>query len=211
MGNASSSGKLQTTDTNSSGKAYFTNLFCVGCGCSNELLRPVVAGECRCCCLEHASRVDLGQVDKASKLCDGRAGCKAGPVVGELKNPLVDDHELVVVFEKKIAGGGHGHRVEGRAQTNDTRISGKSFHTNCFCMGCGLTDDLCRPVLAGEFRCCCLESGTRVDLANSQTMNDLCRCRAGCKVCPVTVDLKNPLVDNHELIVVCEKKVYGCK
>merc|ERR1711920_1138555 len=125
-------------------------------------------------------RVDLVYAERASQLCDGRAGCKVGPVVGEVKNPLVDNHELVVVFEKKVVGLDNRKTVEGRAQTNDTRISGKSFHTNCFCFGCGLTDDLCR-------------------------------CRAGCKVCPVTVDVKNPLVDNHELIVVCEKKVYGCK
>jgi hypothetical protein len=209
--NGSSGGKLQTADTSASGKKFFTNFLCVGCGCNDELVKPMVATEFRCCCLEHGTRVDFTNCDKASHLCLGRAGCKAGPVVGEVKNPLIDNHELIVVFEKKIVDCGHSTKVEGRTQTSDTRISGKSYHTNCGCVGCGLVNDLCAPTLAGEARCCCLESGTRVDLNNVKTMDDLCRCRAGCKLCPATVDLKNPIVDNHELVVVVEKKIYGCK
>jgi hypothetical protein len=217
MGNNSSythigtGGRLQTADTHASGKNFFTNCFCFGCGCADELMRPSLAGELRCCCLEHGTRVDLSHCDKASKLCMGRAGCKVGPVVGEAKNPLIDNHEFVVVMEKKLLDFGHATKVDGRTQTSDTRISGKNCHTNCGCLGCGLTDDLCKPALAGEFRCCCLESGTRIDFSNTETTSDLCRCRAGCKVCPVVVDAKNPLVDNHELIVVCENKIYGCK
>jgi hypothetical protein len=155
--------------------------------------------------------VDFSNCDQASELCACRAGCKTLPVVGEVKNPLIDNHEFIVVCENNVVDMGHSKKVDGKTQSNDTRISGKKFHTNCGCVGLGCTDDLCNPGLAGEFRCCCLESGTRLDASSVQTGSDLCKCRAGCKLCPAVVDLKNPIVDNHELIVVTEKKLYGCK
>jgi hypothetical protein len=212
MGNSGSvGGKLQTSDTHSSGKKLYSNLFCVGCGCNDQLLKPAFAGELRCCCLESGTRVDFDHCNQASDLCAGRLGCKCAPCIGEVKNPIIDNHEFVVVLEKKMLDFGHNQKVDGKTQSSDTRISGKNYHTNCGCIGCGLTDDICRPVLAGEMRCCCLETGTRVDMSTVEKAEDLCKCRAGCKLCPAVVDVKNPLIDNHELVVVCEKKVYGCK
>jgi len=204
-------GKLQTSDTAASGKKFYSNFLCVGCGCSPDLMNPLFASECRCICVEHGTRIDPIQCQQASDLCLCRSGCKLGPVVGEVKNPIVDNVELIVVCDKKVADCGKNTTVNGQYQTGDTRISGKKYHTNCVLAGCGIVDDLCSPAIASETRVCCVESGTRVDCSDTKTASDICKCRGGCKLCPATVDVKNPIVDNHELIVVNGSTVYGCK
>mmetsp|Transcript_101657 Transcript_101657/g.282963 ORF Transcript_101657/g.282963 Transcript_101657/m.282963 type:complete len:217 (-) Transcript_101657:89-739(-) len=216
MGNSVSysllgNGGLQSNDTKASGKKFYTNCIFVGCGCHNELMKPLWAEEVRCCCFEEADRVDFSNCNKASDMCACRSGCKTGPCVAEVKNPLIDNHEFVVVLEKPILNFGHSEKVSGVLQSNATRISGKKYHTNCGCIGCGVTDDLCKPILAGDGRCCCAEIGSKVDMSDTQKASDLCKCRYGCKLCPAVVDVKNPLVDNAELIVVAEKPIYGCK
>lgn len=214
MGNSSThatlSSGLQSSDTNTQGKKFFTNCICVGCGFAESMCQPVLAAEARCCCLEHSTRLDAGQCCKAEDLCKGRAGFKVGPIVLDAKNPLVDNHELVVVAEKNMVGFSKGHATGGKLQSNATAASGKKLFTNCLCFGCGCSDDMCRPALAGELRCCALESATRADLSQCDDAKSFCHARVGAKVGPLVVDAKNPFVDNHELLVVCEKKIYGC-
>jgi len=160
--------------------------------------------------MEHAIRADVGQCDQAQELCKARAGMKAGPLVVDAKNPLIDNHEFVVVAEKKLLGFSKHDKVMGRIQTRDT-VASRTCFTNCGCVGCGISqDNFCKPMFASEARCCCLEAATRVDFSECQKAKDLCEVRAGVKAGPLVVDAKNPIVDNHELVVLAEKRVYGC-
>jgi len=90
---------------------------------------------------------------------------------------------------------------------NATTTSGKSYHSKCICVGCGLSDNMCGPALATSIRCCCFEANVKVDPSQCQETRDLCMGRMGCKAGPFVADITNPLVDNHELVVVVEKKV----
>jgi len=211
MGNCKSAAaqgaKLQSTETMAHGKKYFTNCICIGCGVSEHMCQPALAGEVRCCCAESATHVDPRQCREPRDLCLVRAGAKAGPLVLEAKNPLIDDHELVVVVEKKLVGFSKSTTVKGKLQSNDTATKGKQFFTNCCCMGCGINKHMCQPACAGEIRCCCCESATRVDLDQCDKPKDLCMCRAGAKACPLVCDVKNPVIDNHELVVVAERRL----
>lgn len=205
------SGKLQSSDTVVKGKKMYSNCICLGCGCNDEIMHPLHASEARCLCVEQGVRIDPIHCQQASDLCLCRSGCKLGPVVGEVKNPIIDNVEVIVVCDKKVSDCGKGTKVAGNYQTGDTRISGKKLHTNCICVGCGTTDDLCAPAFATETRVCCVESATRVDCSDTKKAADMCKCRAGCKLCPAVVEVKNPIADNHELIVVNESQIYGCK
>jgi len=206
----SAGGRLQSNDTKAKGKQYFTNCICVGCGCSNDLCRPALAGEFRLCCLESATRMDCSKCDEAHEVCMARCGAKAGPLIVDAKNPLIDNHEFVVVTEKKVLGFSKHKKAGGKLQSRETDASGRHYFTNCICVGCGCSDDLCRPGLAGEARCCCLESATRMDCSKCDEASELCAARCGAKAGPLVVDGKNPLIDNDDLVVFVEKKVYGC-
>merc|ERR1712060_646859 len=82
-----------------------------------------------------------------------------------------------------------------------TAAKGKSMYTKCICFGCGLSDYMCAPALAGDIRCCCFEANVKVDPSQCHTTQDLCAARAGCKTGPFIGDVTNPLVDRHELVV----------
>mmetsp|Transcript_80190 Transcript_80190/g.175884 ORF Transcript_80190/g.175884 Transcript_80190/m.175884 type:complete len:102 (+) Transcript_80190:100-405(+) len=88
-----------------------------------------------------------------------------------------------------------------------TRASGTQWFTKCLIVGCGCHKDLCSPALAADVRCCCFEMGMSVDPDRCRATDQLCIARAGVKVAPAVVEVSNPLWDNHELIVVCEKQV----
>mmetsp|Transcript_81210 Transcript_81210/g.214165 ORF Transcript_81210/g.214165 Transcript_81210/m.214165 type:complete len:106 (+) Transcript_81210:109-426(+) len=88
-----------------------------------------------------------------------------------------------------------------------TQSSGKKYHTKCICVGCGCSENMCEPALATDVRCCCFEAAVKIDPSLCKDTDQLCVGRMGLKVLPVVVDLTNPLVDRHELIVVCEKQV----
>merc|ERR1711884_649041 len=86
------------------GTSFFTKLFCCGWGINKDMCNPVCAGDTECCCLECALEVNPKQCQHADQLCLARTGCKAGPCVADLTNPLVDKHELIVVNERKVCG-----------------------------------------------------------------------------------------------------------
>eukprot|EP00440_Ansanella_granifera_P043194 gb/GFBE01046826.1/.p1 GENE.gb/GFBE01046826.1/~~gb/GFBE01046826.1/.p1 ORF type:complete len:104 (+),score=26.22 gb/GFBE01046826.1/:1-312(+) len=102
MGN--SAGGLMQGPTTSHGKSYHTKCICLGCGCSDQMCAPALASDLRCCCLEVNMKVDPSLCQQASQLCIARMGCKLGPAVVDVTNPLVDKDELVVVVEKKLLG-----------------------------------------------------------------------------------------------------------
>merc|ERR1740121_2930108 len=51
-----------------------------------------------------AVSVNPSQCQNTDSLCAARTGCKAGPCVADLTNPIEDKHELIVVNEKKVWG-----------------------------------------------------------------------------------------------------------
>eukprot|EP00928_Gymnodinium_smaydae_P068264 TRINITY_DN51346_c0_g1_i1.p1 TRINITY_DN51346_c0_g1~~TRINITY_DN51346_c0_g1_i1.p1 ORF type:complete len:159 (+),score=16.74 TRINITY_DN51346_c0_g1_i1:39-479(+) len=78
---------------------YYTNCFCVGCSCAKNAWEPAVATDVRCCCLEGSLRLDPRLCQDN---CAARMGVKAGPLVLDVKNPLWDRDELVVVADKRL-------------------------------------------------------------------------------------------------------------
>mmetsp|Transcript_654 Transcript_654/g.2005 ORF Transcript_654/g.2005 Transcript_654/m.2005 type:complete len:106 (-) Transcript_654:111-428(-) len=90
-----------------------------------------------------------------------------------------------------------------------TQSSGKKYHTKCICVGCGCSENMCEPALATDIRCCCFEAAVKVDPSLCKDTDQLCYGRMGLKVGPAVLDVTNPFVDKHELIVVCEKKVFS--
>mmetsp|Transcript_101882 Transcript_101882/g.293424 ORF Transcript_101882/g.293424 Transcript_101882/m.293424 type:complete len:107 (-) Transcript_101882:209-529(-) len=85
----------------------------------------------------------------------------------------------------------------------------KQWWTKCICVGCGCNDHMCAPAFAVDVRCCCFEAGMQVDPSRCQKCpDDFCAARFGCKLLPAVVDVTNPIVDNHELVVVVEKKIF---
>eukprot|EP00928_Gymnodinium_smaydae_P076801 TRINITY_DN5989_c0_g1_i2.p2 TRINITY_DN5989_c0_g1~~TRINITY_DN5989_c0_g1_i2.p2 ORF type:complete len:101 (-),score=9.45 TRINITY_DN5989_c0_g1_i2:240-542(-) len=91
-----------------------------------------------------------------------------------------------------------------------TESTGKSYHTKCFCVGCGCSEFLCAPLVAGDVRCCCVVANVKVDPSLCKETRDMCIARAGVRVGPLVVDATNPLIDKHELVVVADKQLIGC-
>lgn len=71
---------------------------------TRSMCAPAFAADMRCCCVETGMSVDPSQCQDTKHLCNARAGCKFGPCIVDITNPIEEKHELIVVNQKKVFG-----------------------------------------------------------------------------------------------------------
>merc|ERR1712064_2274 len=87
------------------------------------------------------------------------------------------------------------------ANFDETTAHGKKMYTNCICVGCGF-GNCYGPLIASQVKCCCIEASAKIDPSLCKEGKDACKGHIGTKLGPLVVDVKNPLIDHDELVVL---------